>query len=73
MIVAELYAIIAEMKAAGCAILILDHNPVQALGVCERPEWALARACRGGDPYYTSCKNKRAGAGSNRRRAVTWG
>jgi branched-chain amino acid transport system ATP-binding protein len=36
MIVAELYAIIAEMKAAGCAILLVEQNLVQALGVCDR-------------------------------------
>jgi branched-chain amino acid transport system ATP-binding protein len=36
MIVADLYAIIAEMKAAGCAILLVEQNLVQALGVCDR-------------------------------------
>jgi branched-chain amino acid transport system ATP-binding protein len=36
MIVAELYAIIAEMKAGGCAILLVEQNLVQALGVCDR-------------------------------------
>lgn len=36
MIVADLYRIIAEMKQAGCAILLVEQNLVQALTVCDR-------------------------------------
>jgi branched-chain amino acid transport system ATP-binding protein len=36
MIVAELYAIIAEMKRAACAILLVEQNVAQALDVCDR-------------------------------------
>lgn len=36
MIVAELYMIISEMKAAGCAILLVEQNVHQALAVCDR-------------------------------------
>jgi branched-chain amino acid transport system ATP-binding protein len=36
MIVTELYAIIAEMKRAGCAILLVEQNVIQALDVCDR-------------------------------------
>lgn len=36
MIVAELYAIISEMKAAGCSILLVEQNVHQALQVCDR-------------------------------------
>ncbi|HEY0570378.1 MAG TPA: ABC transporter ATP-binding protein, partial [Enterovirga sp.] len=36
MIVADLYAIITEMKQAGCTILLVEQNVRQALTVCER-------------------------------------
>ena len=36
MIVAELYAIISEMKDAGCSILLVEQNVHQALGMCDR-------------------------------------
>ncbi len=36
MIVADLYAIISEMKAAGCSILLVEQNVHQALGLCDR-------------------------------------
>ncbi|MBN9050185.1 MAG: ABC transporter ATP-binding protein [Rhizobiales bacterium] len=36
MIVADLFAIIAEMKAAGCAVLLVEQNVHQALAVCDR-------------------------------------
>ncbi len=36
MIVADLFAIIREMKAAGCAILLVEQNARQALTVCDR-------------------------------------
>jgi branched-chain amino acid transport system ATP-binding protein len=36
MIVADLYAIITEMKQAGCAVLLVEQNFVQALTVCDR-------------------------------------
>jgi branched-chain amino acid transport system ATP-binding protein len=36
MIVAELYAIIAEMKKAGRAVLLVEQNLVHALTVCDR-------------------------------------
>jgi branched-chain amino acid transport system ATP-binding protein len=36
MIVADLYAIITEMKQAGCTILLIEQNVRQALTVCDR-------------------------------------
>jgi len=36
MIVVDLYAIIAEMKRAGCAILLVEQNVTQAFDVCDR-------------------------------------
>jgi branched-chain amino acid transport system ATP-binding protein len=36
MIVAEIYAILAEMKRAGRAILLVEQNVAQALHVCDR-------------------------------------
>jgi branched-chain amino acid transport system ATP-binding protein len=36
MIVTELYAIIAEMKRAACAILLVEQNVATALDVCDR-------------------------------------
>jgi len=36
MIVAEIYAIIAELKQAGRAILLVEQNIIQALAVCDR-------------------------------------
>jgi len=36
MIVVDLYAIIAEMKRASCAILLVEQNVAQALDVCDR-------------------------------------
>jgi branched-chain amino acid transport system ATP-binding protein len=36
MIVADLYAIISEMKAAGCSIFLVEQNVHQALGLCDR-------------------------------------
>ncbi|WP_170149516.1 ABC transporter ATP-binding protein [Rhodoplanes roseus] len=36
MIVADIYAIIAELKASGCTILLVEQNVTQALAVCDR-------------------------------------
>jgi branched-chain amino acid transport system ATP-binding protein len=36
MVVTELYAIIAEMKRAACAILLVEQNVAKALDVCDR-------------------------------------
>ena len=36
MIVADLFAIIKEMKQAGCAILLVEQNVHQALTVCDQ-------------------------------------
>ena len=36
MIVADLFAIIGEMKEAGCAILLVEQNVHQALTACDR-------------------------------------
>jgi branched-chain amino acid transport system ATP-binding protein len=36
MIVADLFRIIAELKAAGCAILLVEQNVHQALAACDR-------------------------------------
>jgi branched-chain amino acid transport system ATP-binding protein len=36
MIVADLFAIIGEMKAAGCTVLLVEQNVHQALTVCNR-------------------------------------
>ena len=36
MIVAELYAILREMKEAGTAVLLVEQNIAQALTLCDR-------------------------------------
>ena len=36
MIVADLFKIIAELKAAGCAILLVEQNVHRALTACDR-------------------------------------
>ena len=36
MIVADLFAIIREMKQAGCSILLVEQNVHQALAVCDQ-------------------------------------
>ena len=36
MIVAEIFVLIREMKAAGCTVLLVEQNIAQALAVCDR-------------------------------------
>jgi len=59
MVVADIYAMLAEMKAAGRAILLVEQNVSQALGICDRfVAIERGRVVLCGDPKSENDRNR---------------